>query len=80
MTIKWPSILLIYLVGLAGTSALGMLGPLAADIGRAFTVPGSQVGIAIAGQLLPLAFAGIPVGWLIVRLLFVWTRTYWVSV
>lgn len=67
MTIKWPSILLIYLFGLAGTSALGMLGPLAADIGRAFTVPGSQVGIAIAGQLLPLAFAGIPVGWLIDR-------------
>ncbi|MBA1200399.1 MFS transporter [Pseudomonas capeferrum] len=68
MTSRWSSIVLIYLFGLAATSALGMMGPLADDIGRAFAVSGSVVGIAIAGQLLPLAFAGIPMGWLIDRI------------
>ena len=68
MNSKWTSIPLIYLFGLAGTSALGMMGPLADDIGRAFSVSGATVGIAIAGQLLPLAFAGIAVGWLVDRI------------
>ncbi|MGP6112143.1 MFS transporter [Pseudomonas aeruginosa] len=68
MTSKWSSILLIYLFGLAATSALGMMGPLVDDIGRVFAVSGAAVGIAIAGQLLPLAFAGIPVGWLVDRI------------
>ncbi|MCY1274611.1 Major Facilitator Superfamily protein [compost metagenome] len=68
MNSKWSSILLIYLFGLAATSALGMMGPLVDDIGRTFAASGSVVGIAIAGQLLPLAFAGIPMGWLIDRI------------
>lgn len=67
MNSKWSTILLIYAFGLAGTSALGMMGPLVGDIARAFSVPEPAVGFAIAGQLLPLAFAGLAVGWLIDR-------------
>lgn len=65
---SWFPIFLIYACGLAGTSALGMMGPLAADIGGFFNVPAATVGLAIAGQLLPLAFAGLVMGWLIDRL------------
>ena len=68
MSNKWFSIIVIYLYGLLGTSALGMMGPLAADIGRTFNVTSSAVGIAFAGQLLPLAFAGLLMGWLIDRI------------
>lgn len=64
---KWFSIVLIYLYGLVGTSALGMMGPLAADVCRTFNVETSALGIAIAGQLLPLAFGGLLIGWLIDR-------------
>lgn len=64
---KWFSIVLIYLYGLVGTSALGMMGPLSADVGRTFDVATSALGIAIAGQLLPLAFGGLLIGWLIDR-------------
>lgn len=65
---KWLSIFLIYVYGLLGTSALGMMGPLSADIGRTFDVTASVVGLAIAGQLLPLAFGGLLIGWLIDRI------------
>lgn len=68
MTSRWPVIFLIYAFGLAATSALGMMGPIAGDIGEAFGVSGQAVGFAIAGQLLPLAFAGVLMGWLIDRL------------
>ncbi|WP_445671835.1 MFS transporter [Pseudomonas inefficax] len=64
---KWLSIVLIYAYGLIGTSALGMMGPISTDIGRTFGVPASMIGLAIAGQLLPLAFAGLLMGWLIDR-------------
>ncbi|MCQ4028481.1 MFS transporter, partial [Klebsiella pneumoniae] len=40
----------------------------ASDIGASFQVSASSVGVAIAGQLLPLAFAGLIMGWLIDRL------------
>lgn len=65
---KWFSIILIYVYGLVGTSALGMMGPLSADVGRTFDVTASAVGLAIAGQLLPLAFGGLLMGWLIDRI------------
>lgn len=65
---KYVSIVLIYLYGLIGTSALGMMGPLSADVGHTFDVTTSAVGMAIAGQLLPLAFAGLLMGWLIDRI------------
>jgi MFS family permease len=65
---KWFSIVLIYVYGLVGTSALGMMGPLSADVGHTFDVTTSAVGMAIAGQLLPLAFAGLLMGWLIDRI------------
>ncbi|WLH65197.1 nitrate/nitrite transporter [Pseudomonas sp. FP2300] len=61
---KWLSVILIYAYGLIGASALGMMGPLAADIGRTFNVTPSDIGVAIAGQLLPLAFGGLLMGWL----------------
>lgn len=67
MKSQWNTIFLIYAFGLLGTSALGMMGPLVGDIARAFAVPEPSVGFAIAGQLLPLAFAGLAVGWLIDR-------------
>jgi MFS family permease len=65
---KWFSIILIYVYGLVGTSALGMMGPLSADVGRTFDVTASVIGVAIAGQLLPLAFGGLLMGWLIDRI------------
>ncbi|MNC21061.1 putative transporter [compost metagenome] len=65
---KWFPIILIYLYGLVGTSALGMMGPITKDISRTFGVTASSVGMAIAGQLLPLAFAGLLMGWLIDRM------------
>ncbi|SCZ05958.1 MULTISPECIES: MFS transporter [unclassified Pseudomonas] len=65
---KWFPITLIYLYGLVGTSALGMMGPLSTDISRTFGVTASAVGMAIAGQLIPLAFAGLLMGWLIDRI------------
>lgn len=68
MKSKWFSIALIYVYGLVGTSALGMMGPLSADVGRTFDVTASVVGMAIAGQLLPLAFGGLLMGWLIDRI------------
>lgn len=64
----WMKIALIYLFGLAATSPLGMMGPLVGDIQRHFGVDSQAVGIALAGQLLPLAFAGMLMGWLIGRL------------
>lgn len=68
MTNRWCSIVLVYLYGLAATSALGIMGPLSADISRAFAVTASEVGLAIGGQLMPLAFAGLLMGWLIDRI------------
>lgn len=64
----WLKIVLVYLCGLAATSPLGMMGPLVGDIQRHFAVDSQAVGIALAGQLLPLAFAGVLMGWLIDRL------------
>lgn len=64
----WLKIVLVYLCGLAATSPLGMMGPLVGDIQRHFEVDSQAVGIALAGQLLPLAFAGVLMGWLIDRL------------
>ncbi|QIB51186.1 nitrate/nitrite transporter [Pseudomonas sp. OIL-1] len=64
----WLKIILVYLFGLAATSPLGMMGPLVSDIQRHFAVNSQGVGIALAGQLLPLAFAGVLMGWLIGRL------------
>ncbi|VVO78663.1 hypothetical protein PS874_01550 [Pseudomonas fluorescens] len=55
----WLKIVLVYLCGLAATSPLGMMGPLVGDIQRHFDVDSQAVGIALAGQLLPLAFAGV---------------------
>jgi MFS family permease len=64
---SWPYIVFIYLCGLAGSASLGVLGPVAGDIATGFTVTPQDVGLAIAGQLLPLAVAGFPLGWLIDR-------------
>lgn len=64
----WLKIVLVYLFGLAATSPLGMMGPLVGDIQRHFMVDSQAVGIALAGQLLPLAFAGLAMGWLTDRL------------
>ncbi|WP_193075994.1 MFS transporter [Pseudomonas sp. FME51] len=68
MQSNWRVIFLIYAFGLSATSALGMMGPIVGDIGAAFDVSGQTVGFAIAGQLLPLAFAGVLMGWLIDKL------------
>lgn len=69
---SWPYILFVYLCGLGAAAALGILGPVAGDIAAGFAVTPQDVGLAIAGQLLPLAVAGFPIGWLIDR---VGTRT-----
>jgi MFS family permease len=65
---SWPFILFVYLCGLGSAASLGLMGPIAADIAGGFAVTPQDVGLAIAGQLLPLAVAGFPVGWLIDRL------------
>lgn len=63
--VGWLTIVNVYLIGLVGTASLGLVGPLAGDISSRFNVTQSEVGLAIAGQLLPLAFAGVIMGWII---------------
>jgi predicted MFS family arabinose efflux permease len=65
---SWPHIVFIYCCGLGAAASLGLMGPIAADIAAGFAVTPQDVGLAIAGQLLPLAVAGFPIGWLIGRL------------
>jgi MFS family permease len=63
----WLHIVLLYLCGLCAAASLGVLGPIAADLSRHFGVTPQDVGIAIGGQLLPLALAGFGIGWLVDR-------------